>query len=910
MGTCIGHQQCPQCHSEGKDNSGDNLAIYDDNSKYCFSCGYSEKGESNLGVKEKKLISSEKELEKLLSKKLSKEEIDNIVKETSSDPKGWRGLHDRYLKGLGIRFKHDENGNPCEMLTPTTTTLNGKTEFVGFKSRKFPKDFSSPKGYVGNLSDLIGYHKFKNSKRTLIIVEGECFTKDTQVLTSRGWINFGSITDDDVVAQVNDDMTASFVKPLSFIEKSYDGKLVLNKTAKTESLTTENHNMVYINHKGDVVKKLAKENVSTLFKIPTSVQLDGSSINLNNDQISLILAICADSKIDIRDNGDKYLHFAFIKERKIKRLREVLTRLNITFTSYTNTYKSGKTYTTFNFTAPSWVSGKEIPKEWVDASLSQKEFILDELLNWDGNTAHTNRENFICEFSSKHYSECATVQAIASSTGRYSRIKKRENSLGVWYCVSYHKEGRNTLASTQKINKTFIDYKGMVYCVTVPSGMILTRYNNKVSVCGNCDFASAYQMYQMDMESKGKKYETPAVVSVVNGISSIVKVFKENDNNFKFYRQFERVVIAVDNDEVSNKIVEDFVENMPRETLYRATLRYKDANEYLTRGATNEWVNDTYWNPTPCSVASIAGSNDWLSDAKEELTTPRLLLPPFMQGVNSATRGGLPMGRYVIFAGASSIGKTVFVNSMIYDWIIQDTHRIGVVSLELSRGQYYVEMLSRHIGVNIDDIDDNTERAVLLDDVDIVDRGNELFMREDGTSRFHVVDDRDGSIAKIQELCEELVLKHNIDVLILDPISDLTQRLDNQQQVVFNSWIKSFIKKHNVLVVGISHVKKGDKNYDNGDIPDEGDLIGSYSGASSAAAIFFLSRNKMSNDLVERNTTLVTTPKIRWTGRTGTVDRVFFDHTTRRLINYKDYMSGDYVRTTEVIEPKKEVVDF
>lgn len=598
MGTCIGHQQCPQCHAEGKDNSGDNLAIYDDNSKYCFSCGYSEKGDSSLGLKEKKLISSEKELEKLLSKKLSKEEIDNIVKETSYDPKGWRGLHDRYLKGLGIRFKHDEKGNPCEMLTPTTTTLNGKTEFVGFKSRKFPKDFSSPKGYVGNLSDLIGYHKFKNSKRTLIIVEGEV------------------------------------------------------------------------------------------------------------------------------------------------------------------------------------------------------------------------------------------------------------------------------------------------------------------------DFASAYQMYQMDMESKGKKYETPAVVSVVNGISSIVKVFKENDNNFKFYRQFERVVIAVDNDEVSNKIVEDFVENMPRETLYRATLRYKDANEYLTRGATNEWVNDTYWNPTPCSVASIAGSNDWLSDAKEELTTPRLLLPPFMQGVNSATRGGLPMGRYVIFAGASSIGKTVFVNSMIYDWIIQDTHRIGVVSLELSRGQYYVEMLSRHIGVNIDDIDDNTERAVLLDDVDIVDRGNELFMREDGTSRFHVVDDRDGSIAKIQELCEELVLKHNIDVLILDPISDLTQRLDNQQQVVFNSWIKSFIKKHNVLIVGISHVKKGDKNYDNGDIPDEGDLIGSYSGASSAAAIFFLSRNKMSNDLVERNTTLVTTPKIRWTGRTGTVDRIFFDHTTRRLINYKDYMSGDYVRTTEVVEPKKEVVDF
>ena len=95
-----------------------------------------------------------------------------------------------------------------------------------------------------------------------------------------------------------------------------------------------------------------------------------------------------------------------------------------------------------------------------------------------------------------------------------------------------------------------------------------------------------------------------------------------------------------------------------------------------------------------------------------------------------------------------------------------------------------------------------------------------------------------------------------------------------------------------ILEVGISHVKKGDKDYDKGDIPDEGDLIGSYSGGSSAAAIFFLSRNKMSDDPIIRNTTIVTTPKIRWTGRTGVVDKVFFDQETRRLHNFNDYFSG------------------
>lgn len=41
MTRCVKHERCPQCAKLGKDKHGDNLAIYDDNSDYCFSCGYS-----------------------------------------------------------------------------------------------------------------------------------------------------------------------------------------------------------------------------------------------------------------------------------------------------------------------------------------------------------------------------------------------------------------------------------------------------------------------------------------------------------------------------------------------------------------------------------------------------------------------------------------------------------------------------------------------------------------------------------------------------------------------------------------------------------------------------------------------------------------------------------------------------
>ena len=41
MSHCIEHTQCPECVKLGKDRSGDNLAIYDDGSQYCFCCGFS-----------------------------------------------------------------------------------------------------------------------------------------------------------------------------------------------------------------------------------------------------------------------------------------------------------------------------------------------------------------------------------------------------------------------------------------------------------------------------------------------------------------------------------------------------------------------------------------------------------------------------------------------------------------------------------------------------------------------------------------------------------------------------------------------------------------------------------------------------------------------------------------------------
>ena len=50
MSNFVRHERCPKCAAEGKDRHGDNLAVFDDGSQFCFSCGFhtSSKGITKL----------------------------------------------------------------------------------------------------------------------------------------------------------------------------------------------------------------------------------------------------------------------------------------------------------------------------------------------------------------------------------------------------------------------------------------------------------------------------------------------------------------------------------------------------------------------------------------------------------------------------------------------------------------------------------------------------------------------------------------------------------------------------------------------------------------------------------------------------------------------------------------------
>ena len=118
----------------------------------------------------------------------------------------------------------------------------------------------------------------------------------------------------------------------------------------------------------------------------------------------------------------------------------------------------------------------------------------------------------------------------------------------------------------------------------------------------------------------------------------------------------------------------------------------------------------------------------------------------------------MPLGHIINVAADTGLGKTTLVNEMIYYWIFNSPHKVGVVSMELDAGQYGEALLSRHLPKKLSLIPTQEEKLAYLKSDKIKALANELMVDEHGNARFYLLDNRDGSVEEIQETIEELVV--------------------------------------------------------------------------------------------------------------------------------------------------------
>ena len=413
-----------------------------------------------------------------------------------------------------------------------------------------------------------------------------------------------------------------------------------------------------------------------------------------------------------------------------------------------------------------------------------------------------------------------------------------------------------------------------------------------VVVCGGeVDFLSAFQMLRDYQVSKGngEKYDSVACVTPTVGESGCGKQIQ---GNYKFLDSFERIVICFDSDAAGRAAVEKITPLLPRGKVYIMTPRYKDCNEYLTKGKEREFVTDFY-NAKKHTPAGIVASTEIYKEVVQRSLLERLPFPPFLEKLNKMLSGGITYGFIVNILAGSGSGKSSLINQCVIHWAKECNILTSVVSLEADSAAYGENLLSCYAGKKLALISNKEEKHSVVTSEYMENCAKELFSYEDGSPRMYILDDR-GDYSELQSHVEELITSFGVKVIVFDVISDVFAGMSIEEVDKYMRWQKNIVKQYNCILINISHTRKsggGQKAASQGAFLTEEATIGSGTQYRSAGINISLQRDKTSEDDVERNTTQVYLLKSRDTGVTGLACEIFYENETHTLYDKEYYFS-------------------
>lgn len=411
---------------------------------------------------------------------------------------------------------------------------------------------------------------------------------------------------------------------------------------------------------------------------------------------------------------------------------------------------------------------------------------------------------------------------------------------------------------------------------------LFKKPGKSVLLCeGELDALSAYQILNDYNERKGYGQYVTAAVSPTIGANCK----KQIAGQYKFFDQFEKIYLSFDNDATGQAAIEDLISVLPKGKVFIMKTKLKDANEYLKNAKDQDYISE-FFTAKQYVPAGVVASSDLYERIVSQATLEKVTLPPFAKKLEGMLGGGLVLGHIYNIAAQTGIGKTSIVNEFIYHWIFNSPHMVGVVSMELNAGQYGEALLSRHIQQKLARLSPDEKDKALNSDF-IREKGKELFSKEDGSPRFYLVDDRDGTLDQLKDTIEEMIIGSGVKIVVLDVLQDIIEGLGNDEQGLFMKWVKSMIKSHNVSFVLINHMRKKTDGTSSTKV-EESDIHGSSTIMKSASANILLSRDKDTDDEIDRNTTHVTLSKNRLLGDTGPAGKVFYDRITHVMHDFDE----------------------
>lgn len=655
-----------------------------------------------------------------------------------------------------------------------------------------PKTWCQKDKDVTNL--LFNMNKIDPSQ-PLLITEGECFRGNTEILTPNGWIRFDKYYQNAVdardrqVMQVDETLTAKFVEPIAFIKKHIDDKISSYEPTSQKNFginileCTPNHNIVTISDNGNLIKrKMHDLKDSASMAIPQSVVSNGKGIKQSPTLLSLQAACLSSSaKFDKRITRT-YCRFYKYSTRLYERVVELLKELGIDYFEVTAPEVTSIPY--LGFIKPDGLYDV-LPMSFATrATISQKQQIIKDLLFFERrfNTTAKNRDFYV-----ENNANLDVLVTLIHLIGMNCEVSRHKN---------YNKILLSSCVSTGKIEREYheYDYRGRVYCVSVPSGMILIRQNGTIFVCGNCDALAVIE----------SGYRNTVSIPLGAGNEKWI------DTNWDFLEQFPHITLWYDNDAPGEKARKSV---MHRLGVWKVSYvqvpeiidgkKIKDANEVLYNFGKEkvlEFINNAV-EPDIEGILDFSDIEDYDLESAEGLYTGIKVVDDFLYKLVFGTVG--------IITGTSGSGKSVMMNQIGISEPLNQGHDAFIFS-----GELFPRFLKHWIAFQLAGRDNIVEIKKHAKHVKPEVKSKINKWAKGRLNIYDIEKDMNFSADAIFEKMEILARRKSVKVFVLDNLMtidlDCDQENQNKKQKEFVLRCVKFARAFNVIVFIVAHPRKGD----------------------------------------------------------------------------------------------------
>ena len=326
----------------------------------------------------------------------------------------------------------------------------------------------------------------------------KCFDPETEVLTTNGFEKFSAVTGK--VIQVTDS-GLEYCDSIPFAQ-DYDGEMIAANGTRLNFMVTPNHDMVTNLGKIEALSMYESATKSAdKISIPRSPAFDKQDANVSDDILRLLGYFLADGS----HTGHHQFRIAVSREKKIAALDAIDLEWRLSIKKDAGRIaKAGDREILTQYDKHCYTYDWSLLSEFVDSeklvnadfilALSQRQacIVVESILMFDG----SDNGSGVKRLTQKNKNVLGAFELLSVQAGlSVSNRKPLKSDIGSAYSVtvSSAKDFRvvkgvlNNSASLKKTKNT----SGKVWCVTVPSGVIVVRRNGFSMICGNCAEAQA-----------------------------------------------------------------------------------------------------------------------------------------------------------------------------------------------------------------------------------------------------------------------------------------------------------------------------------------------------------------------------------------------------------------------------------